>query len=225
MKAKIIYCMLFVATGLQSCFYKGYEYVNVPYKDDPNDINIVDSNGYVNSGLYNLDDDGVHSSSFAKYKIDRASKNVMQFDLLKLYEPTLRIFDTLSFHFDFEHFDSSYYRFTKNEYLPALKQRKIEKTDIPLVYTGKLTNIKDCNRCTIYKYESSYGGKCHDWFFSDSIGFLKTYGPYSGLESNVNDYEIGFLLGTHKYYYALKLLEAIKADKQFHTRCTPGTLW
>lgn len=88
-----------------------------------------------------------------------------------------------------------------------------------------LTDIKSCEGYSVVKYESIFKGDCYDWYFNDSIGFLKTYGPYDDLKTNINDWEIQFLLGTPKYYYSLKLFEGIKTNTQFHTRCSPGDLW
>ena len=225
MRTKIIY-LLFFAAGFQACFYRGQEYVNVPFKDKPDYVDVPDSNGFINEGLYNHDKVwGFDTDAAAKYRLARTGVSKMRYDLLKAENWHLNIYDTLSFYFDFGHPDSSYYIFSDSEYDKVLKKRKRIKSKIPLTYKSSLEGIKDCEGCVIYKYESSYMGKCLDWFISDSIGFLKAYGSYDDLETNINDWEIKFLLGTPKYYYSKKLLQAIKADKQFHTRCTPGTLW
>ncbi|RXK60960.1 hypothetical protein ESA94_10930 [Lacibacter luteus] len=226
MKQRKIGYLLFFIISVQSCFIMQRNKINSSDIIESNYINYVDSNGYVNTGIYNKDKIwGFNTAEAAKYKMNKKGDNFFYYELLKFESITLSIYDTISFRLNFNHSDSSYYIIYDNTYNQYLKKFEIEISVVPLLYKGKVTNSIDCDSCLIYKYESEYKGGCYDWFFNDSIGFLKTYGPYDHLKTNINDWEIDCIRREPNYNYSIKLLTAIKANKNFHTRCSVGELW
>jgi hypothetical protein len=226
MKSRFVYFFLSLIILLQACFFKKQKYINIPNHEKGNYIESIDSTGYTNVGIYNKDKEwGYNTNAAAKYKISKSASNVMLYDLLKSENWQSNIYDTISFTINFNQPDSSFYVFHDKTYNYDLKKYESMVSTVPLLFKGVLTSINGCQQCSIYKFESNYNGGCYDWFFNDSTGFLKTYGPYDKLKTNINDWEIRFLNGTSERRFAAKLLEAIKVDNHFHTRCSAGDLW
>lgn len=212
----------FVVLGLiiciqSSCFILLYRYNDLPDYTEPEF-----EGGLVGTSIYTFDPTQQtfnESTSHAKYKISIVSDSILSMKYVIYKAGPNQIADTINYFINNYNLSNSWCNIYEGK--PEQKNEYYwNNSNVKMNFIASLNSFKGCDTCIINKFTMEYEGGCFTIYENEQMGVVKRYGP-----TVYDSYEINYLIGTPKYYYTEKLLNAIKGDKTFHTRCDGGVIW